>query len=377
MQTKRNPALDILRGLAVAIMIIVDAVPDTNVTPPLLMHSPWEGISIADLAFPGFVFTMGVSAVYSLQRHRDGLLLKILRRTLLLFAIGLMVNLIPAFFALLVQEGYTLSAFQESLREIRIPGILQRLALVYAFGTLLLLSLKTEGRILTAAVLLLVFSSLGFHLYAPDAPFDKMHNLSQAVDLMIPGAAHVYHDYGLPFDPEGLYGTPAATASMLFGAWAGRILQRTGPLDSGVPVLMIGSVILLSAGWLWSLIDIVSKPLWTAPFVLFNAGGAMLVLALLTRLPDPSSGPGLCLRPFYAFGRNPLVFFLMSNAALIFLFTLTVTEEQIPAYQWIWEHGVRGLVSLPFSAALHMVLWCLLWWLPAELLCRKGIIIKL
>ncbi len=358
-------------------MIIVDAVPDMEVTPKLLMHSPWEGITIADLAFPGFVFTMGVSAVFSLQHHWEGRIGKILRRTLLLFAIGLIVNMAPAFFTLLLQDGFHAAAFQESLSQIRIPGILQRLALVYAFGTLLLLALKTNARILGTAALLLALSSLGFHLYAPDAPFDKLHNLSQAVDLLIPGAAHVYHDYGLPFDPEGLYGTLSATATMLFGAWAGKILQRTGPFDSGLPVLLFGSVILLFGGWLWSFADIISKPLWTAPFSLLNAGGYMLVLALLSWLLETAPGLQACFRPFYAFGRNPLLFFLLSNAALIFLFTLPVTEAQIPAYQWIWEHGVRGLVSLPFSAGLHMVLWCLLWWLPAEILCRRGIIIKL
>ena len=377
-RSMRDPSLDILRGMAVAIMILVDAVPDSAVTPSLLQHSPWEGITVADLAFPGFVFTMGASAAFSVRRPYADWTGKILRRTLLLFAIGLLINTVPELFHwILSEEGSAAMFYDRAVIHGRIPGILQRLALTYAFGMILILWLKEDLRLISCALCLLVLSSLGFHLYAPDAPFDKMHNISQAVDLILPGENHVYPYYGLPFDPEGLYGTLASTASMLFGVLAGRVLADSSFSSHKVRLLLLGGAALFLLGLLWSRIDLIGKPLWTAPFALLNAGGAMLMLAFLvwTRKIFPKAEN--LLHPFYAFGRNPLFFFLISNVALIFLFTLRIPSEDINAYQWLWLHTTRGIISLPFSAALHMFLWCLLWVPLAEFLCRKNIIIKL
>ena len=370
--------MDILRGLSVAIMMIVDAVPDFDAAPALFLHSPWEGITIADLAFPGFVFAMGASAAFSLERDpRKNPVRKILLRTLLLFLLGLLFNIIPGIFSWLLIKDYTSAMFYDQMIvHGRLFGILQRLALTYAFGMLLALRLKKPLRLALAALLLLSVSSLGYHLFSPEAPFDKMRNLSQSIDLLFPGAAHVGQFYGFPFDPEGLYGTIASAASMLFGLLAGRMLLAGGSLRKKAFLPAVGGAFLLLSGWLWNSIDSISKPLWTAPYALLNAGGDLLVLALLSWLLTVAPKTEGALRPFYAFGRNPLFFFLISNFSLIFLSTLPLSEHT-PAYLWLWQHFAAGSANPALCAVLWCLLWCLLWYPLAEFFCRRNIIMKL
>ena len=355
---ERNVAVDVLRGLAIVIMIIVDAPPDFEVTYPLLLHSEWEGITLADLAFPGFVFTMGASATYSISRRQNEplevRLIRVLRRTLILFMLGLIFNIVPEM----------ISGAEWNLR---VFGILQRLALTYAVGMVIINVLRQEKLILIAAFMLLIISAAGFHIYAPTAPFDKMHNISQALDLLIPGAVHCYQYYGLPFEPEGLYGTFSSAALMLFGAIAGSFEMRKARR-----LLPVAGVILLVIGLMWSRIDIISKPLWTAPFTLINAGADIIVLAIITWLMRRVPRAKMLLSPFQAFGTNPLLFFMATNFALIMLRAIDGD-----LYLRVWRSTIEGFISPAFSAALYSVIWCLLWLPLAEFLFKSRFIVKI
>lgn len=375
---ERNPALDVFRGISVAIMLLVDAPPDFEAVYSILVHSPWQGITIADLAFPGFVFAMGASAACSLARRpedtwreRKG---RVLYRTMLLFLLGIALNVADSLFSWLLVDGYDASSFYEdAVLHGRLFGVLQRLALVYLAGMVLIFLMKGNGPILFTALFLLLASSLGFHLYAPEAPFDKMHNISQALDLLFPGADHLCPFYEFPFDPEGLYGTVAATSSMLFGVLAGRILTEGG---GGCRMFLFGGV-LLFLGWGWSFFDMIGKPLWTAPYVLINAGADAVALACLGYLFASFPRAGKCLHPFFVFGRNPMFLYLATNIVLVLLWTAPSPAEGVPLYFWIWQHTLRGFVSLPFSAALYAFLWCVPWWILAECLHWRRIVLKL
>ncbi len=379
---ERNFALDVFRGLAVAIMVLVDAPPDFGAIYPILVHAPWQGITIADLAFPGFVFAMGASAACSLARNpRDGWKErrgKVLRRGILLFLLGVLFNASYGVFSWLLVEGFGANAFYEAaILHGRLFGVLQRLALVYVAGMFLTLLLKGKGRILLVSFALLFASSGGFHLYAPEAPFNMMDNVSLAVDLIFPGVDHIYIYYGLSFDPEGLYGTIAATASMLFGVLAGRVLTEAGSFRPRFFRLFLGGILLLAAGWGWSFFDMIGKPLWTAPFALLNAGLDGVVLAGLAYLFHGFPSMKGWFHPLCVYGRNPIFLYFATNFALMFLWILPSPAEQIPVYAWVWQHTLRGFVSLPFSAALYAFLWCVLWWPVAEVLHRQRIMIKL
>lgn len=374
---KRNAALDVLRGITIAIMITVNSVPDFEITPAIMLHAPWAGITIPDLAFPGFVFCMGVSAAFTIERRaNEAWAGKILKRTILLFALGILLNSMASIFALMLSDEYTIAMFYDSVfLHGRIPGVLQRLALTYAIGMGIALCVREKAGTLVAAACLLLISSAGYHIYSPEAPFDQMRNISLAVDIVFPGVEHIYQGYGFPFDPEGLYGTIASTASMLLGVWAGRIMQAGE--GSRARFLLAGGIAAFLCGVLWSSFDLIGKPLWTAPFALLNAGGDMIVLALLVRLMREVSGDEYPLRPFCVMGRNPLFLYIASETVLMLLYSIEVSTDGINAYTWIWAHTTMGVVSMPISSVLHAVLWSFLWWPVAELLYRRNIVIRL
>lgn len=303
-------------------MIIVDAAP-ADVS-PLLKHADWAGLTAADLAFPAFVFAMGASAAL-----KKPPLLKIFRRAGILFLIGLMFNAFPEILS---------GTF--SWERLRIFGILQRLAPAYLFGMLIVRKFESGAGILTAAFVLLLISSAGFHLYAPAAPFDETRNLSGAVDLIF-GANHLYTP---THDPEGLYGAAATTASMLIGFMAGRILIGG---ERKFLLLIIFGAALLILGEMWACFDIVAKKLWTAPFALITSGISAAFLALLLMLPVAQK----FFRPIVALGKNPLLLFLASNFALVFLFS--------------------------FQIGVNCWLWCALWMAAAMILERRGVLIKI
>ena len=281
----RLPSLDVFRGLAIICMLLVNSLPDFEHAYPLLVHSEWAGITLADLAFPGFIFAMGASGTFFFGKHQHegftGKFMLLLRRGFLLFALGIVIN---QFELLLSHVMHTapegVSLWQDILVHGRILGVLQRLGMVYFCGMLIVWWLKKERFIWLMAMLLLFVSSLGFHVYAPVEPFSPIDNISMMVDQAWPGQSHCY--LGAAFDPEGLYGSLGATSSMLLGMLAGQRLTARRSQDFILVREFFGlGGILLILGFGWSFFDIISKPLWTAPYVLITSGFFMWLLALL------------------------------------------------------------------------------------------------
>lgn len=370
MKRERILALDVFRGLIVAMMIVLDAPPD--VIYPILQHSAWEGLTITDLPFPAFIFAMGVSAAISTARRKPSLT-KIFRRAGLLFLLGMILNELPYVLAILLQENFTgADFFYWAIEHFRVFGILQRFALVYAFGMILAMFLKSDTGIFAATLMLLCLSSLGFHLYAPDAPFAETRNISSAVDFIIPGANHIYTP---THDPEGLYGVLASTASMLIGFLAGRILVDHVILREKISSMLAIGAVLLLAGSLWASVDIISKKIWTTPYALINAGGDMILLAGLLLLFEKIPRTKKYCESLTALGKNPLFFFVASGVGLIFFSTAQVSG--VSFWSWIYQHTIRGLISVEFSTTLFCLIWLAIWLIPAKFLDRRGIIIKL
>ena len=328
-------SLDVLRGIAIAIMLFLDAPPDKIYS--ILQHAEWEGMTVPDIAFPMFAFAMGAGAAISMSK-RPFTTKRILKRTAALFALGLLLNM--------------------GAENVRLFGVLQRLALTYAFGIFIVRAIKNDVGIFIAAIMLLTLSSLGYHIYAPENPFAEAHNISRAIDYIFPGAEHIYTP---THDPEGLYGAIAGTASVLFGYLAGKTLIRRE-----IFLMVELGLVLLIAGGIWSEVDIIAKKLWTTPFALINAGGDFLLLALLTKL-----GTKKFLQPFDALGRNPLFFFFANNLVLMFL----TMEGGI--YFWLYEHTTAEIISVEFGATLFCALWCMLWFPIAELFKRFNVVIKI
>ena len=347
---KRIFELDILRGLTIALMIIVDAPPD--VMYKTLQHADWAGINLADLIFPAFVFAMGMATAISTARRQPSIK-KFLRRAGLLFLVGFLLNVLIYF------------CFEWA--NLRFFGVFQRLALTYFFGMIIFLKLKNAAQISAAAFLLLIISSAGFHVYAPENPFDEMQNISGAVDKIFPGVNHIYEGTR---DPEGLYGTLASVASMLFGILAGKFL-----LKNKIRKLISYGAGILILGYCWSFFDIISKKIWTAPFALLNAGGDMIFFAALVILFKKLPRLKKIFRPFESLGKNPFFFFVASNVSLILLCSIKILGT--PLLLLIYKITFQGLISVKFGTLIFCVVWCLLWIIPAEIFNRRGIILKI
>ena len=364
--SKRIYSLDVLRSVAITIMLFLDAPPDKIYS--VLQHADWAGLNVPDIAFPMFAFAMGAGAAISMSK-RPFTTRRILKRAALMFAVGLFLNFLPAIINFLFVADFTAgNFFDAAILHGRLFGVLQRLAVTYALGIFIVRAIKNDIEIFIAAIVILSLSSLGYHVYAPDNPFSEAHNISRAVDYIFPGANHIYTP---THDPEGLYGSIAGTASVLFGYLAGRILIDNATMRDKI-FLMVGlGIALLIAGGLWSNFDIIAKKLWTTPFALINAGGNFLVLALLTKLFAVSARAKIFAQPFDALGRNPLFFFFANN------FVLTFLTMDGGIYFWLYQHTTAGFISTEIGATLFCALWCLLWFPIAELFKRFNIVIKL
>ena len=376
---KRIWSLDVLRGIAIAIMLFLDAPPD--IIYPILMHAPWEGLTVPDVALPMFAFAMGAGAAISMSR-REPSTRRILKRAAFMFAVGLLIGFLPKLIVLLFHDDYTAlmwttangyvpeNFFDAVIGHGRLFGVIQRLAVIYALGILIARAVRNEVGILIAAFALLIVSSAGYHVYAPDNPFDAAHNISGAVDLLFPGANHIYTP---AHDPEGLYGSIAATASVLFGFLAGKVLIDNAAAREKILTFGAAGVVLLIAGGVWSMFDIVAKNLWTTPFALINAGGDFLLLALFTKLFDSAAAKKF-LHPFVALGINPLFFFVANQVVVTVMLLL---PDAGGVYLRLYNHTTQGLISTEFGATLFCAIWCLAWLPLAEFFYRMRIIIKI
>ena len=355
--TKRIYSLDVLRGVAIAIMLFLDGPPDKIFS--ILEHPQWAGLTIPDIALPMFAFAMGAAAAISFSRRKPSAK-KILKRTALMFLVGVLLEMEPFILLMIFDVDFTTADFFErAIVHGRLFGIIQRLAITYALGIFADLAIKNNRGILIAAFVLLIVSSAGYHLYAPENPFDENHI------------------YRPTHDPEGLYGCLAGTASVLFGFLAGKIFVDDSSTREKIFVFVAAGIFLSVVGGIWSNFDIITKKLWTTPYALINAGLDFLLLALFIKIFDTSELAKKFSQPLVALGINPLFFFVMNNAILTLLYVLPDGKNYGGLYLELYYHTTQGLISTEFGATLFCALWALLWMPIAEFFYKKKITIKL
>lgn len=359
-QTQRFYALDVLRGLAIALMILVNTPGSWQHVYTPLLHAPWHGFTFADIVFPGFLFVVGAAMAFSLQQapRNAATCWKILKRTLLMFACGLFLN----WFWLLQWEN------------LRIMGVLQRIALAYGIAALMVVLLPKRILLLSAIALVAVYFAL---LQLGETPYELAGNAVRQFDLVIFGAEHLYQGFGVPFDPEGLLSTLPAVFNVLIGFWLADQLKTKTP-QGGVRWLgMVGFVILLTALVLSTFWPI-NKALWTGSYAFLAAGLLIWLLALLVYLVDIKRATQLT-EPLRVYGTNPLFIYMLSfvwSVTLSRLLSWQVDGEAISLTALIFSQLTTVLphkiASLTFALS-HVVLF---WWV-AKWLDNRRIYIKL
>jgi predicted acyltransferase len=362
-------SIDVMRGLTLALMIVVNMSLSDTISYSQLNHAAWNGLTLTDLVFPTFLFVVGTSLSMTLPRlaaaGNAALLGKVLRRTALIFLCGYLLYWFPFF---KFDAARHVTAFPIS--ETRVLGVLQRIALGYGIAALLV---HFGGR--RAA---LWYCAIALPLYACLLGcFGDMTMLGNAVlrlDLKLFGAAHLYHGEGVAFDPEGLLSTLPAVVNVLAGYFAGEYLvrkERTGPAVAAL-ALAGGACVLLALAWSpWLPFN---KKLWTSSYALCAIGIDLYVLALLTQWFDVQGRRGGSYF-FEVLGRNTLFIYLLSEVGNGVMWLAQVHGTSLMV--WLYEQVFRPLAGVHNGALLYALAYLGCCWLGGWLLDRKQVYIRL
>lgn len=298
-------SLDAFRGLTVAAMILVNN-PGTwaSIYAPL-KHAAWHGWTPTDLIFPFFLFIVGVAITFALGRRasvegaKRELYLKILKRALIIFALGLVLAGFPFF----------------DLSTIRIPGVLQRIAVCYLAASLVFLWTDWRAQAAITLALLLIYWLLMTLVdvpgYGAGLLDSKEGNLAAYVDRAILGERHIWKQAKV-YDPEGILSALPAIATTLTGVLAGHWLRSNRSSTMKTRGMIIIGACGCAVGLAWGLLFPINKPLWTSSYVVFTSGAALIVFAICYWLIDVK-GYKRWSTPFVIFGVNALAAFFMTG----------------------------------------------------------------
>lgn len=365
-QSSRLLSLDVMRGITIAGMILVNTPGTWQYVYAPLKHARWNGLTPTDLVFPFFMFIMGVSMYFSLRKFNFELSTasvgKIVKRTLLIFLVGFGLNL----FMHVAYQGFT------GFENLRILGVLQRLALAYGFGSLIGLAVKPRYILVTALGILVFYAAL---LGGTGSTTLSENNLIALVDLKLFGDTHMYHDYlpdgtRIAFDPEALLSCIGSIGHVLFGFYAGRmILEHKNNKELLLRDLFIFGTLLLFSGFLFSYGCPINKKLWSSTFVLVSCGFASLLLALLIWTIDINGKKRWSLF-FEAFGINPLYLYVQADL-------LAVLLDKTGIQAWGYQEIFQPLFGNYGGSLAWAVFFVVINWIPGYWLYKKQLYIKL
>lgn len=383
----RLTSLDVFRGIAISGMILVNMAGITDKMYPSLIHADWNGCTPTDLVFPFFLFIVGVAMAFSLSKYTDSLAprssgepsrapltkggwgvlyWRILRRSLILFALGLLLN------------GF----WNYDWNTIRIMGVLQRISLSYLLTALIVLNLPRKGQWLTAFLLLIGYWIAMSLIPVPDYGIGNLSregNFGAYIDRLIIGTAHLYKGdkFNSLGDPEGLFSTLPAVVSVLFGYFTGEWLRKQ-PIKSRTSMdLVIAGLACLVVGQVWDFWFPINKKLWTSSYVVFTIGWALLLLAACYELIEVRAKRRWG-KPFKIMGLNA-IFVFVASVLLIKIMVKTkigVGDKAPNIYTWINQHLFVPWLGEMNGALLFAILTVLFWFLVLYFMYRRRWFVK-
>jgi predicted acyltransferase len=313
--THRYTALDVLRGMTIAGMILVNNPGSWGKIFPPLKHAAWHGCTPTDLVFPFFLFIVGAALAFAFAKYNDTLnsssVKKVVTRSAMIFITGLLLNAFPFYNTSPNPELSFGANWMVYIENLRVFGVLQRIALCYLVGALLSLWLQKPKKIIIAGITLMFVHWSILVIFGGEDPFSKEGTIAGNIDVAIVGITHVYKGFGMPFDPEGLLGVLSGSATVLFGYLIGGLIRKSKEKINAVADLYTIGLIALGAGVVLSAIIPINKPLWTPSYVLYAGGWSVLLLSLFIYFID-IKGKEKIFFPFKALGLNPLFAFVMA-----------------------------------------------------------------
>ena len=361
-------SLDVFRGLTVAAMILVNNPGSWAHIYAPLRHAEWHGCTPTDLIFPFFLFIVGVSISYALGSKKghmshSKLIFTALKRALILFGLGLFLNLFPKVF----------TDPMEAFQTVRIPGVLQRIAVVFFITAVIFIktSPKTQLRILIG--ILLAYWAMMTLIPVPGVGFanlEKETNLGAWLDRTLLTEAHLWRS-AKTWDPEGIFSTLPAIGTGIFGLLIGTWLKRKDKEES-LKISWMFSIGILAVilGLIWDLCFPINKALWTSSFVLYAGGLASIGLALCYWLIDVQ-GYKKGTTPFVVYGINAITVFFLSGLIPRILTMIKVNMPDgtvLTSREWLYESFYSPYFS-PINASLagavtFILIWLgILWWM--------------
>ena len=434
-------SLDVFRGMTIAGMVLVNNPGTWSAIYPPLKHAEWHGITPTDYVFPFFLFIVGIAVPLALGRRveaaagdNDGggsggglsndIYWKIVKRAVLIFFLGLFLAAFPFFdyaksdvpaaakiavmmvipaalyfwltskpiISLVLLGAVVLAAagfyfagyslFVNNFENLRIMGVLQRIAVCYLIAALIFLHTNWRQQAIIAGALLLLYWALMSWIPVPGCEVttfnDKACNLAAYLDRTILGENHIWRSAKV-YDPEGVLSTIPAVSTALAGVLAGQWLRRKTDDYEKVSGFFFFGVSLLALGYLWSLAFPINKPLWTSSYVVYTAGLALCFLGFCYWLID-IKGCKTWTKPFVIFGVNALALYVGSGVMARILGLIKVSGAgggaEISLQKWIFDTFYLPLAA-PINASLvYAVSFILVWLFLMWLLHRKGIYIK-
>ncbi|MEL7146164.1 MAG: DUF5009 domain-containing protein [Bacteroidota bacterium] len=360
---ERIASIDVLRGMTILLMIIVNTPGSWSYVYPQLLHAKWHGCTPTDLVFPSFLFIVGLTLAISFKQITIGAMPRVFKRGALIFLVGILLNWFPF--------------FTTHISELRIFGVLQRIALAFTGATLILITTRSNKKLIALAVVsLLVTHWLCLILFGDaGSPFSLDGNFARTVDLAILDKQHLYGGLGIPFDPEGLLGTLSSIAQVLMGYLTAKWILSVPLTPKKVRELMLAGATLIVLGITTDVYYPINKPLWTASYVCYTSGIIMIIWALMIWIIDLKKATRWTF-PLQVVGINPLISYVFSSVLSSTLANIPVSEGS-SLYGWLYIHVFQVIFgnylgSFAFALTFTSLIWLMAWWLY-----RKKIVVKL
>lgn len=366
-EKKRYLSLDVLRGLTIALMIVVNTPGSWSTVYAPFLHAPWHGFTLTDLVFPTFLFVVGNAMSFSIRRFdsqpQSLFLQKVAKRTFLIFMIGLFLNYFPFVFR---NELNQLE--WKNILDIRIMGVLQRIALCYGIAALAIHYLSKKGLLILSGITLLAYWGIMYYFGSSPDPYSLETNAALKFDLLVIPVDNLYGGYGIPFDPEGLLSTLPAIINVIIGYFVGFYIQKLGNKPETVLKLAIAGALLIAIGLLWDISFPINKPIWTSPYVLHSSGITIIVLAILMWIIEIFNFKRWTYF-FEVFGKNPLFIYILSGLLIKLMSIVIINEGSLTGWTYnnlflSWSEGKNA--SLLFAISYMLVLWVIGYWMDKK-----------
>jgi predicted acyltransferase len=360
-----------------------------------LEHAPWHGLTPTDLVFPFFLFAVGNALAFIMPKLETGgdaaFWKKVLKRTVLIFLIGLFLNWWPFvtevnrviegtnnFQKETIFKGFTWIDYTknkageivEVVKGVRVLGVLQRIALCYFFASIIIYYLKVRKAFLAGLILLLIYWMLCY-IGNPTDPYSLQGWFGTDIDRFILTESHMYKGEGIPFDPEGLMSTITAMVQVIFGYLVGDYIQKKGKNFEMLSGLFVAGVAMLITGFCWDMVFPINKKIWTSSYTVYTSGLAIITIATMIYLIEFKNAKGWLSKFFDVFGKNALFVFALS-AFLPRTLALIKLGDGVNPWNWLYKKvlihipGAPENGSLAYALCIITFMWFICWWMDKK-----------